>query len=396
MPFANRANIKYPHPPACKVTQCIIYQVNQTDNTNRKSGKSAMNRKSKQNKQGKHSSTQPKRNDLWCNRCEVISEIEDRSWNPGEFQVLVTRVGKKKIRYRNYHADTRKTDKRVYIRTMDEFLKYFEFSGKKNNMTQDSRPILCLDFDGVLLSFTSGWERLDRIDEKPVSGAVPGAMQFIRDAQEKFQVHIYSSRSRSEPGIRMMKAWVINHLQREFGIEEAHKISEHIEYPTTKPKAFLSIDDRCVPFKGIWPNPDTLLDFTPWNKRPKGPAYGEVWRNRIKDDDPVKISHVDFGILSYVPIRDGNYLISLDLAVTCTVGAFMENYLPPPRPGEIWTNRKHDESVIIQYSPTNNSICFTGESKEDSLAAHLFYQKYKPEQEQEPEYYDSVDKPKLY
>ena len=42
--------------------------------------------------------------------------------------------------------------------------------------------ILCLDFDGVIHSFTSGWRGAGIIPDPPV----PGALDFIKDATGEF------------------------------------------------------------------------------------------------------------------------------------------------------------------------------------------------------------------
>ena len=41
--------------------------------------------------------------------------------------------------------------------------------------------ILCLDFDGVIHSYSSGWKGADVIPDPPV----PGALRFIADARER-------------------------------------------------------------------------------------------------------------------------------------------------------------------------------------------------------------------
>lgn len=33
-----------------------------------------------------------------------------------------------------------------------------------------------------------------------------------------------------------------------------------------KPPAMLTIDDRAICFSGLWPDPQQLLQFKPWNK----------------------------------------------------------------------------------------------------------------------------------
>ena len=67
-----------------------------------------------------------------------------------------------------------------------------------------SKPILCLDFDGVLNSYTSGWRGANFIPDPPV----PGAMAFLVEAVQSFSVCIFSSRSHQEGGISAMIAWL--------------------------------------------------------------------------------------------------------------------------------------------------------------------------------------------
>lgn len=62
---------------------------------------------------------------------------------------------------------------------------------------QRGKPILCLDFDGVIHSYSSGWKGADVIPDPLVAGA----LQFIRDAAMVFAVQIFSSRSNQPGGI---------------------------------------------------------------------------------------------------------------------------------------------------------------------------------------------------
>lgn len=148
-----------------------------------------------------------------------------------------------------------------------------------------SKPILCLDFDGVIHSYTSGWQGPSTISDPPV----PGAMAFIIEALKHFAVAIYSSRSGQAFGIRAMKNYVDEHLYEylkssglctvEAASGEARRITtETISWPTEKPSAFITIDDRALTFTGVWPSIESLLDFKPWNKRP-APTPG-VFRSR--------------------------------------------------------------------------------------------------------------------
>ena len=131
-----------------------------------------------------------------------------------------------------------------------------------------TKPILCLDFDGVIHSYTSGWKGADVIPDPPV----PGALQFIVRAMEHFRVAIFSSRSNQPGGLTAMREYI-----GYWSVDETHGMPhdfDHgawgaIEWPTEKPPAFVTIDDRALCFNGDWASydPEWLLGFKPWNKR---------------------------------------------------------------------------------------------------------------------------------
>lgn len=136
-----------------------------------------------------------------------------------------------------------------------------------------SKPILCLDFDGVIHSYTSGWKGADVIPDPPVADAI----RFMREALEHFRVAIYSSRSGQPGGIEAMQAWLRRHADNLDWFAA-------IEWPTTKPSAFITIDDRALTFDGTWPRMENLKTFQPWNKRVTG-ATGDFPQGRLSDDD---------------------------------------------------------------------------------------------------------------
>lgn len=152
-----------------------------------------------------------------------------------------------------------------------------------------NKPILCLDFDGVLHSYTSGWKGATVIPDPPV----PGALEFVVRALERFQVAILSSRSHQWFGRHAMKRWLRKHL-----IELAtsyddtpdwwadrishtafadpwndevrwavDKVITEIKWPLHKPSAMVTIDDRALTFTGQWPTLAEIGSFKPWNKR---------------------------------------------------------------------------------------------------------------------------------
>jgi len=122
---------------------------------------------------------------------------------------------------------------------------------------------ICLDFDGVIHSYVSGWCGFGVIPDPPV----PGAIRFIEDAQNAgFDVAIYSSRSRYLRGRWAMKRWLERHIIDHFGCDRvgADDCFTSIRWPWTKPAAFVTLDDRAITFKGDWPDPNDLRRFKPW------------------------------------------------------------------------------------------------------------------------------------
>lgn len=135
------------------------------------------------------------------------------------------------------------------------------------------KPILCVDFDGVIHAYTSPWTNESTISDGPV----PGALRWLWKATEWFDVKIYSSRSKTPAGREAMWMWMVAHGLEEFG--EGHPMAggddkqTMPQYPIgfayEKPAAFLTIDDRAFCFEGDWSEiePTDLLNFKPWNKR---------------------------------------------------------------------------------------------------------------------------------
>lgn len=147
-----------------------------------------------------------------------------------------------------------------------------------------SKPTLCIDFDGVLHSYSSGWAGPDIIADPPVDGA----MRFLWDASEHFQLAIFSSRSHQPGGLGAMQAYIRAHFLEHWAADRtrAEDILAEIQWPTAKPAAFLSIDDRALCFEGKWPAVPELLGFKPWNKRnPVAGATGSFSDGKLNPDD---------------------------------------------------------------------------------------------------------------
>ena len=132
-------------------------------------------------------------------------------------------------------------------------------------------PIICVDFDGVIHSYTSGWAGIDKIIDSPVEGAIgwltahlptPKAFKLPNIVYTGPIVQIYSSRSRSRKGRRAMKTWLLFH-----GLDRAYIKERILKFPRKKPPAFLTVDDRAWCFVGTFPTTKEMVDFTPWYKK---------------------------------------------------------------------------------------------------------------------------------
>lgn len=131
-------------------------------------------------------------------------------------------------------------------------------------MTEDFKPTLCIDFDGVIHSYEKGWQN------GVIYGTVTqGFFEWVEKARHLFKLVIYSSRSKDENGVIAMSLWL--HEQRNAWIKaggERHPAEPlEIEFAHEKPAAFLTIDDRAVVFQGDWEllEPRQLRNFKPWN-----------------------------------------------------------------------------------------------------------------------------------
>src|SRR3954469_9828123 len=101
------------------------------------------------------------------------------------------------------------------------------------------KPILCVDFDGVVHAYKSLWTNAETISDGPV----PGALKWLWKATEWFTVTIYSSRSKVPEGIHAMKLWFARECAKEFDMDHPMNDGEFpLDFASEKPAAFLTID----------------------------------------------------------------------------------------------------------------------------------------------------------
>lgn len=120
------------------------------------------------------------------------------------------------------------------------------------------KQTVVFDFDGVIHSYTSGWQGAVMIPDPPVPG-IKEAIDEIRSAG--YEVVVVSTRCAGGTGAAAMAEiwkWLDTH-----GIKVDKVCAE-------KPPAIVYIDDRAITFDG---KPETLLGkiqaFKPWNKKKK-------------------------------------------------------------------------------------------------------------------------------
>src|SRR5581483_11331600 len=93
------------------------------------------------------------------------------------------------------------------------------------------KPILCLDFDGVVHSYSSGWKGADMIPDPPVDGAIA----FMLGALNHFDVVIFSSRSSQAGGLDAMRQWLKYHAGAAWYESPAGPGLEDVRFVTEKP-----------------------------------------------------------------------------------------------------------------------------------------------------------------
>jgi hypothetical protein len=134
-------------------------------------------------------------------------------------------------------------------------------------MADDYKPILCIDFDGVIHSYEKGWQ-----DGVIYGTATTGFWEWAEQAVKLFRLVVYSSRSKTVEGTEAMSLWMIEQRRawREAG--GVHETTDPLmlECAHEKPAAFLTIDDRAIQFRGDWSAlpPAMLRQFKPWNAKP--------------------------------------------------------------------------------------------------------------------------------
>ena len=130
---------------------------------------------------------------------------------------------------------------------------------EKDKMT---KPILCLDFDGVCHSYKSGWQGATVIPDPPV----PGLFEFLEEVAPHFEIVVHSARCSEDGGADAILFWFERErrMWRAKGGRVGFTQIVSIRVVDKKPQAFVTIDDRTITFRGEWPSVELLKAFKPW------------------------------------------------------------------------------------------------------------------------------------
>ena len=118
------------------------------------------------------------------------------------------------------------------------------------------RETVCVDFDGVIHSYRSGWLGGTVIPDPPV----PGAIDWLTQIAERYEIAILSTRTAEAGAVDAMREYLRAH-----GLAPA--IVERIHFARSKPPARIYVDDRGWRFEGTFPSLDEIRSFRPWIKK---------------------------------------------------------------------------------------------------------------------------------
>lgn len=118
------------------------------------------------------------------------------------------------------------------------------------------KPIIAVDFDGVINSYESGWlgeNTEDQIPDLPVPGAIAFLQQLLEN--EEINVVIFTARASTLKGKLAIHLWLAKH-----GMSSTPNVTHE------KPPAVVYLDDRGWRFDGTFPTVEELLSLKTWNK----------------------------------------------------------------------------------------------------------------------------------
>lgn len=117
-----------------------------------------------------------------------------------------------------------------------------------------NRKTLCVDFDGVLHAYTSPFTA----DHVIADGPMPGAMDWLYEVTETYDIAVYSARCATARGRDAVERAIASWVYDAFGQPVTADIMRRVMVVEHKPPCWALIDDRCIPFRGTFPSLDQI------------------------------------------------------------------------------------------------------------------------------------------
>jgi len=120
------------------------------------------------------------------------------------------------------------------------------------------RYTICVDFDGVIHSYTSPWSETE-IPDPPV----PGVFEWLAEMCKHFKVVLFTTRAKTPEAKALVGRWFDKH-----GFAYAPLVrNDSLDITNVKPPALIYIDDRAYRFTGAnFPTAQEIHAARPWNK----------------------------------------------------------------------------------------------------------------------------------
>lgn len=123
------------------------------------------------------------------------------------------------------------------------------------------KKTIVFDFDGVIHSYSSGWQGIDVIPDAP-NADVKEVIERLR--AEGYEVIVASTRCRELPGMTAILDYLNKHDISVDGIA------------SEKPPALVYVDDRAVCYRPEIDLHKKIVNFQPWRATQEGPIIDTV------------------------------------------------------------------------------------------------------------------------
>ena len=151
-------------------------------------------------------------------------------------------------------------DCKACIRKLDRVAHPRQGSGRAPGTEGDvSKPAgerytVAVDFDGVLHLYETPWVNAETISDGPVDGAI----EWLEEIGEDFNVVIFTTRGKTPEGVAAVRAWLV---------AQGWPAGGDVKVTAEKPPALVYLDDRAMRFEGVFPSAQEIRDARPWNEQ---------------------------------------------------------------------------------------------------------------------------------